>query len=214
MLVYQQKQDENDYHRLEYFSSIASFVVYTCFSIFSGKKLEDILANERFSIFKKHNAMYLNLTPIQMQPSLTVFDLNAFVNYRVDEINTSMFAPCASEHNRCQIHLYNLNKSIHCVYNNWWPNKWPGWERKFFFQKYSQGKIRIIVLLHHYSQKKRGLLREYFVTKYFNNLTYPFVLMVCLRTCIMLFDHSHVSLEVLPQSINKLLDWKILTYLA
>lgn len=118
MLVYQQKQYENDYHRLEYFSSIASFVVYTCFSIFSGKKPEDIFANERFSIFKKHNAMYLNLTPIQMQPSLTVFDLNAFVNYRVDEINTSMFAPCASEHNRCQIHLYNLNKSIHCVYNN------------------------------------------------------------------------------------------------
>lgn len=48
---------------------------------------------------------------------LTVFELKVFVNYRIDELNTTIFAACTSEHNRLEMHLYNLNKSIHCVNN-------------------------------------------------------------------------------------------------
>jgi len=45
---------------------------------------------------------------------LTVFELKAFVN---NELNTTIFAACTSEHNRREMHRYNLNKSIHCANN-------------------------------------------------------------------------------------------------
>lgn len=76
--------------------------------------MEDLFANERFSIFKTHVFQPdADTRPTQ----LTVFELKAFVNDRIDELNTTIFATCTSEHNRREMHRYNLNKSIHCVNN-------------------------------------------------------------------------------------------------
>lgn len=108
---------------------------------------------------------------------LTVFELKAFVN---NELNTTIFAACTWEHNRREMHRYNLNKSIHCV-NNIDERRSDQSEKQFFCQKYSQAKIHLIVTRTSLREKKKtGFSREYFLTKYFN-LTY-FVLMVGFNT--------------------------------
>lgn len=107
---------------------------------------------------------------------LTVFELKAFVN---NELNTTIFAACTWEHNRREMHRYNLNKSIHCV-NNIDERRSDQSEKQFFCQKYSQAKIRLIVTLTSLRERKTGFPSEYFLTKYFN-LTY-FVLMVGFNT--------------------------------
>lgn len=82
---------------------------------------------------------------------LTVFELKAFVN---NELNTTIFAACTWEHNRREMHRYNLNKSIHSV-NNIDERRSDQSENEFFCQKYSQAKIRLIVTQKKRTQKKK-----------------------------------------------------------
>lgn len=81
----------------------------------------------------------------------TVFELKAFVN---NELNITTFAACTWEHNRREMHRYNLNKSIHSV-NNIDERRSDQSKNEFFCQKYSQAKIRLLVTLTSLRKKKK-----------------------------------------------------------
>lgn len=126
---------------------INSFVVYACFS-FSGQQVEGLFANERCSIFITHVFQPdADTRPTQ----LTVFELKAFVN---NELNITIFAACTWEHNRREMHRYNLNKSIHSV-NNIDERRSDQSKNELFCQKYSQAKIRLLVTLTSLRKKKK-----------------------------------------------------------